>query len=913
MFARMRSVWRSLRRRAQFEGELDDEMRFHVEARADDLIRSGISRSEATRRAHIEFGCAEAYQDGVRESRRISWFEDLAQDLRFGARMLRKSPGFTAVAVLTLALGIGANTAIFSLINAVALRSLPVANPEQLVLLQWMARNEPHADFFVRYGGCPADAPGSSSSSVRGCSVSYPMFQQIRSARDVFSGVFCFTRTVAALKINDRPGQFWGMYVSGDFFSALGSRVAIGRMLDSHDDVPGAESVIVLSYRYWQNELGADSTVLEKTALVNRRPFRIVGIADRTFPELDPGVPVDFWLPFASQATVMAHAPSRTDPKSLWVEVMARLKPGVQANRAEAKLNTIFVPSTTTGPTPLFKTDDAPRIKLFSAAEGLASLRTQYSKPLFVLMTAVGLILLLACANVAGLMLVRSSARQKEMAVRNALGAGRWRIVRQLLTESVLLSAAGGALGILFAELAAKSLVRFLSFNSYFPLQIEVGIDWHVLAFTLAVSTLVGILFGVAPALRGSRVDVAPTLKLGGQSRTPPKQSFHLSNILVVAQVAISILVLVGAGLLGRTLVNLETTDAGFNTDNLLLFQVDMRGSGMSIDDPRFEKLNQELQDRFAGLPGVSSASYSLGALLSGGESGAELHLPGAPASSAFDADILDVGTGFFETMGIPLLEGRTFARADFETSAEPRPVVINRALTRKLFGQEDPLGRVITQGQEQPIQTQVVGVVGDTKYESLRKGVQPTVFALDKYGSPTFELRTQGDPKALISMVRSTVSQVNPDFLVLRMMTQSEQIDRTIYQERLIATLSILFGILALVLACVGLYGLVAYGVVRRTHEIGVRMALGAQRHEILRLTVMQGLVLTLVGIAVGIGVAAGVTRYLASLLYGVRPVDPWTFGGIAILLGGTAACACYIPARRAMRVDPMVALRHE
>jgi predicted permease len=461
--------------------------------------------------------------------------------------------------------------------------------------------------------------------------------------------------------------------------------------------------------------------------------------------------------------------------------------------------------------------------------------------------------------------------------------------------------------------LAAKSLVRFLSVNSYFPLQIDAGVDRHVLAFTLAVSTVVGILFGVAPALRSSRVDVTPTLKLGGQSGTPPKQSFHLSNILVVAQVAISILVLVGAGLLGRTLVNLETTDAGFKTDNLLLFDVDMSASGIPFDDPRLGQLNQELQDRFAALPGVKSASYSSLALLSGGDSLTELHLPGAPASPAFDSDILDVGTGFFETMGIPVLEGRTFARADFETSAEPRPVVINRTLARKLFGQDDPLGRVVTQGVRQPIQTQVIGVVGDTKYESLRKVVQPTVFTLDRYGSPTFELRTQGDPKALMSMVGNAVGQVNHDFLVLRMMTQSEQIDRTIYQERLVATLSILFGLLALTLACIGLYGLVAYGVVRRTHEIGVRMALGAQQHQILRLTLMQGLVLTLVGIVVGIGVAAGLTRYLASLLFGVRPVDPWTFGGIAILLGGVAAWACYVPARRAMRVDPIVALRHE
>jgi predicted permease len=913
MFARLRSLWQSLRHRAQFESDLDNEMRAHIEARADDLARSGLARDEATRRARVEFGCVEAHQDRVRESRRINWFEDFAQDVHFGLRMLRKSPGFTVVAVLTLALGIGANTAIFSLINAVALRSLPVPNPQQLVLFEWSAHHEPSSDSFARHGSCPADAP-QSSSSVTGCSVSYPMFEQIRSARDVFSGVFAFVRTGATLKIDGRPGQFSGMYVSGEFFATLGARTALGRTLEPSDDMPGAAPLIVLSYHYWQTELGADPAVLGKMVLIDRQPFRVAGVADRSFPELDPGLPVDFWLPLTSQAIVSPRAAaSRTDPKLFLLEVIARLKPGVTTKRAEAEANAIFVRSATNGPTEVFKADDAPRVILARAEEGLASLRTEYSRPLFVLMTAVGLILLLACANVAGLMLIRSSARQREMAVRNALGAGRWRIIRQLLTESVLLSAAGGALGILFAELAAKSLVRFLSVNSYFPLQIDAGIDQHVLAFTLVVSSAVGVLFGVAPALRGSRVDVAPTLKLGGQSGTPPKQSFHLSNVLVVAQVAISILVLVGAGLLGRTLVNLETTDAGFHTDNLLLFQVDMRGNGMSIDDPRFDKLNQELQDRFAALPGVSSASYSLGALLSGGISGTELNLPGAPASSAFDSDLLDVGPGFFETMGIPLLEGRTFARADFETSADPRPVVINRTLARKLFGQDDPLGRVIIRGQRQPSQTQVIGVVGDTKYESLRKDVQPTVFALDKYGSPTFELRTQGDPKALMSMVRGAVSQVNPDFLILRMMTQSEQIDRTIYQERLVAALSILFGLLALTLACIGLYGLVAYGVVRRTHEIGVRMALGAQQHQILRLTLMQGLVLTLVGIVVGIGVAAGVTRYLASLLYGVRPTDPWTFGGIAILLGVVAACACYIPARRALRVDPMVALRHE
>jgi predicted permease len=671
---------------------------------------------------------------------------------------------------------------------------------------------------------------------------------------------------------------------------------------------------MVLSYRYWQNELGGDKSVLGKTATVNLKPFRIVGITSRDFPDFDPGVPVDFWLPLAAESIVNPHAPSRTDANSLWLYVLARLKPDVTNSRAEAELNAMFVSSTTSGPTALFKADDAPRVTLYRAAEGLASLRTAYAKPLYVLMTAVGLILLLACANVAGLMLARSSARQREMAVRNALGAPRLRIVRQLLTESLMLSAAGGALGILFAELAARSLVAFLSANSHVPLQIDVGIDWHILGFTLAASTLVGILFGIAPALRGSRVDVAPILKLsGGQTGTTTRQSAHLSNILVVAQVVVSILVLVGAGLLGRTVLNLEGADAGFKTGNLLLFDVDMTASGFAIDDPRCDQLNQELQNRFATLSGVNSASYSAMPMLSGGSFGSEYNLPGAPSSSALPADLLPVGPGFFETMKIPLVAGRTFTRADFESSAMPKPIVVNRTFARTVFGNDNPLGRVLAEGESQTPEWQIIGVVGDTKYENIRKEAEATAFTPHKYRLSTFALRTEGDPQALVSLVRDAVGQVNPDFFILQMMTQSEEIDRTIYQERLVATLSALFGMLALTLACIGLYGLVAHGVARRTHEIGVRIALGARRHEILWLAARLGLVLTVAGIVIGLGVAAGLTRYLQSLLYGVRPTDPWTFAYIAILLGCIATFGCYVPVRRAMRVDPVVALRHE
>jgi predicted permease len=900
-------------RRKRKTNDFSAEIEAHIQLETERLREQGLSEDEARAAARRAFGNVTRAKEHFYESRRWLWWDHLRQDVRFGLRMLRKSPGFTVVAILTLALGIGANTTIFSLINAVALRSLPVPSPQQLVLFEWKARSEPNTIYFARFGGCPSGR-GDSSPLATACSFSYPMFEQIKGMQDLFSGVLAFDRVNATVRIEGRPQRLRGMYVSGDFFSTLGVRAAIGRTVEGNDDVSGAEPVIVLSYRYWRNELGADPSVLGKTATVNLKPFRVVGITGQDFPDFDPGVPVDFWTPLAAEAILSRRAPSRTAPNALWLYVLARLKPGVTNSRVESELNAMFVPSTTTGPAAIFKTDDTPRVTIYSAAEGLASLRTEYAKPLYVLMTAVGLILFLACANMAGLTLARSSARQKEMAVRNALGAPRLRIVRQLLTESLMLAAVGGALGILFAVLAAKVLVAFLSANSFIPIQLDAGIDWHVLGFTLIVCTLAGILFGLAPALRGAGVDVAPILKLtGAQSGTTPRQSSRLSGALVLAQVVISILVLVGAGLLGRTVLNLEKVNPGFKAQNVLLFGVDTTASGMAIDDPRSNILNQDLQNRFAALPGVSSASYSELPMLSGGSSGGEFNFPGAPVSSAFSVNLLPVGPGFFETMGIPLIAGRTFTPADFASTAKLKPIVVNESFVKARLGNGDPLGRMLSDGGPQDSNLQVIGVVGDTKYDHIRKATAPIVFTPSKYRLATFELRTQSDPKALVSLVRDAAAQVNPDFLILQMTTQSGEIDRTIYQERLVASLSALFGFLALTLASIGLYGLVAYGVARRTHEIGVRMALGAQRREILWLTGRLGLVLTLAGVAIGLGVASGLTRYLQSLLYGVRPTDPWTFVCIPILLGVVVALACYVPARRAMRVDPMVALRHE
>jgi predicted permease len=898
------------------EAELDDEMRFHFERQVEKYIGQGMEREEARRRARLEFGGSESVKEECREARGIYWLEGVMQDARYGLRVLRKSPGFTIVAILTLALGIGANTAIFSLLDVLVLRLLPVRDPQALVLFQWSARKEPAAKSISYYTSCPSEGPASSLNSITECSVSYPMFERIRAARDVFAGVFAFVPAMTSVKVDDHIAQLGGLCVSGEFFETLEPRAALGRTLEPSDDVLGAEPVIVLSYPFWHSELADDPAIVGKTALINRQPFRIVGIAERKFPRLDEGLPQDFWLPLAAQPLISPIPVSRTDPMSLSLEVIGRLKSGVTSTRAAAELNAIFVANTTSGPEAIFRADDVPRAKLSTASTGLATLRRAYTKPVLVLMTAVGLVLLLACTNVAALMIARSSGRQKEMAVRNAIGAGRSRLIRQLLTESALLSAAGGVLGILFAELGARSLASSIGANWWFPIDIKADIDSRVLGFTVITSAVVTILFGLMPALRGSRVEIGSALKLGGgYSAGSHRESSRLGEVLVVVQVVVSVLVLVAAGLMSRTIVNLERVNTGFRTGSILTFQVNLN----AIQDPsatRFEGLSEQLQERLSELPGVSSVGYSWMPPLNGIENSGEFGLDDATSSHHLSAEVVPVGPGFFETLGIRLLAGRTFTKLDFESTTKSLPIIVNRSFATNLFGFENPLGRIVTFGSDgpsEPTRWRIVGVVDDGRYETVRADLGPSAFTPDRFGSPTFELRTQGDPHSLISAARSAVAQVNSDLLFLRPMTLADEINRTIYQERLLAVLFGLFGALALGLACIGLYGQVSYSVARRTHEIGVRMALGAQRGEVLRLIARTGLLLTILGVVTGLAIAGGLTRFLESFLFGVRPVDAWTFGGITILMCVVAACACLAPARRAMRVDPMVALRHE
>jgi len=879
----------------------------------------------------------------------------LLQDVRYALRILRKSPAFTAVAILTLALGIGANTAIFSFIDGLFLRSLPVKDPQQLVVFSWTAHARPKLNGHGNYGDC-------STQGIRGdCSFSLPFFKTVRAQSSGFSSIAAFAGPLDYDFSGNGPASIaQGQYVSGDFFSTLGVNTVVGRPLGMSDDSPSALPAIVLSYAYWQRAFDGSRSVAGRTVRLNNTPAVIVGVAEPHFTSLTPGNPVDFFMPFSIADRVRSEhwgdGDRTSDPSVWWAVIVGRLKPAVSLVQAQAAATTMFFNETTHGATPILNEADAPAVKLLPAAQGLNGQSMDIAPIFFLLMFAVSLILLIACANVAGLLLARSATRQKEMGLRLALGASRARIVRQLLTESVLLSLIGGALGILLSIWGINAITALFSSGlGAFPFVI--GPDWRVLLFTFGIAFAVGILFGLAPALRGSRIDLTPSLKETSSSlHGSIGRWFRLRNALVIAQVAFSIVLLIGAGLLVRTMRNLRNSNPGFDTRNVLLFGINPTAAGYT--DRKTERLYNDLQQRFAALPGVISVSYSQNALLSQNTSGDDLHLDGAPPTQSIGTDTLAVGLNFFSTMRIPLLAGRAFNSADFaatavttaaEKAAEdaarkpsvpssspssatsataasfahvpPVPVIINQTFARTYFPKQDPLGKHIGDTQEEDWSKGsirdpgyiVIGIAGDTKYARPHSDVGPMMFMPLVGNSAHFELRTAGNPLALVKLVHGIVSAVDDNLPLFDIRTQTEQIAQSLFLDRLMSRLSSFFGVLALVLACIGLYGLLSYEVARRTRELGIRMALGAQQRGLLRLVVGQGIILVLIGAAIGIGGAIGITRFMSALLYGINADDPSTFVGVAILLTIVALAACYIPARRAMRVDPMVALRHE
>lgn len=836
--------------------------------------------------------------------------QTLWQDIRYGLRMLGNNPGFTAVAVATLALGIGANTAIFSLVNAVMLQSLPVGHPEQLVVLRWSAHTWPQNTGTSGFGDCSGRGrPGPNSG---GCSFSYPMFKEIREQRDLFSGVTAFAGPAQLdLSGNGPASMAQGELVSGDYFQTLGVPAALGRTLETSDEQPGATPVVVLNYGYWQSAFGGASGAIGKSIRLNGVAFTVVGVTEPHFTRLTPGKSLDMWLPLTQLIPLGLHwGGGSMGPGDWWLTLVGRLKPGTTTPHVQEAVSLLFRNQTLHGEKPALKDADDPKVSLLPAQKALTGIRANFGEPLYLLMAAVGIILLIACANVAGLMLSRATAREKEIAVRLALGAGRGRVIQQLLTESVLLSVAGAALGVLVAFWGASGLAEFLSANSYHPLKIDLQPDATVLVFTIAVALLTGIGFGMAPAFRGTRMDVAPALKENSGSLSAAShvgsRRFGLGSSLVVVQVALSMVVLIGAGLLLRTLEKLQSINPGFDTRNILLFSVDPTLAGYK--EWNIQNVYDDLERRLGALPGVVAASYSAGALLDGGLWTSDVHLEGQAEKSTVETQMMAAGPDFFETMRITLVKGRTFRLPDLRSR---QPVaVVNQAFVRKFLESRDPIGFHFEQDQQQ---REIVGVVADTKYDRLEKADEPTAYIPLKNGEVTFALRTAAAPSALIPAVRKIVSDVDNSLPVFGVRTQKETVDRLLFNERLVARLSSLFGVLGLILACIGLYGLLSYEVARRTREIGIRAALGAQRRDVLRLVIRQGFVLVVFGLVAGGMAALGATRFLESLLFGVKPTDPWTFAAVSGLLVSVGMFACYIPARRATRVDPMVALRYE
>jgi len=834
----------------------------------------------------------------------------------------------------------------------VMLRWLPVRDPSQLVVLRWTAHEEPRRNGISSFGDCSDEGSRANSS---GCSFPYQVFEKIRSKKNVFSGVTAFAGPAAlVLSSNGAARLASGEVVSGDYFSTLGVKAVVGRTLGTEDDSLSASPTVVLSFPFWQSAFGGDRSVVGRTIALNGTPFTIVGIADPNFTSLSPGKTQDLFLSLSMLPR--EHIGWGNDALSInnwWLVIVARLKPGVSITQAQEAASLVFRDEMLHGEKPLSKESDNPRIVLAPAQQGLTGARGDFSTPLYVLMFAVTFILLIACTNVAGLLLSRAAARQKEIAVRMALGAGRQRVLRQLLTESVVLSLAGGALGVFFAYWGVRAMEALILGNLDNPFPFVVEPDWRVLAFTISVSVLTGILFGLPPAFRSARLNLTPALK-GCVSTLPgadmqPGRRFHLGEALVVVQVSLSTIVLIGAGLFVRTLQNLHDINPGFDTRNILIFGIDP--TLLRYRDLQIRNLYRSLQEQLAALPAVISVSYSSDSLLSGGLWTSGVHIEGQPEKTTSEVDMLGSGPDFLETMGIALVLGRTFTTQDFQQAAEvtaseqvqqqvtspsaatfslpaapPIPVMVNQTFVRQYFPKQNPLGKRLTEGNSSGTggdgveveQTkrkcwEIIGVAGDTKYNSLRRDIHPMVYVPLTGGGAHFELRTARDPSAQIPAVRKLVKRTDSSLPIFGVRTQSQRIEELLTQERVIARLASFFGFLALLLACIGLYSLLSYQVARRTREIGIRMALGAELHDVTKLIIARGISLTLVGFGVGVAGGLVLTRLISSLLYGLTPTDPLTLGVVAAVLVALGVAACYIPARRATRVDPAVALRFE
>jgi predicted permease len=906
VISRLRALWNNVFRRKLLDRDLDEELQAYLELVSAEKMREGVSPEEAYRDARRDTGGVEQVIQSVRDVRAGVWLDRLVQDLRYGIRTLAKNPAFSLIAMATLALGIGANTAMFSLLDQVVLRLLPVSHPEQLVIVRETGNH---------YGN-----------SYGPNTISWPMFEDLRDNNQVFSGMFCRFPATVTISGGDRAAQIPAELVSGSYFPILGVGAALGRTIVPDDDaVPDSRPVVVLSYSFWRSYFDGDRSIVGRTINLNSYAMTVIGVAQPGFDGVELGVPAKVFVPIMMKTEMTPHSDGLKDRRRRlsWVTAYGRLKPSVSMEQAQLSLQPLMhiilemevqQPEFTRSATPA---DREPflrnRAELLPGSEN--DLREDMRKPLWLLVALTGAVLLLACANLANLLLARATARERELAVRLAIGAGRARIVRQLLTESLLLSAAGAAVGLALAFLTDRILLRiYLPADAAAEFVVSPIPDGRVLAFVVGAMLLTALVFGLLPAVRASRTEI--TLSLKDRSGGASASGISLRRMLVGVQVALSLLLLVCAGLFVRTLRNLDSLGPGFPTDHLLTFRINPSLNGYSDEQTKsfYQRLDIDLQT----MPGVTSVGFSAMPLLKGyAWQNAVLgkDFEGAPIEE--QPVLSEVGPGYFATLGIPIVAGRAFTAQDVGPA---KYAVINESFAKQYFPGRTPLGQrfgLVDDMRPVSPDIEVIGLIPDKKYRDLRE-TPPAQAYFPYYQDAHFRfmniyLRTQADPRQIENELRERMRQFDPHVPVVELQTVNEQIGLSLRTERLVASLSAVFGGLATLLAVIGLYGVTAYAVMRRTREIGIRMALGAVPGDVIAMVMREVLILIGAGLAAGFLLALALANLVRSQLFGLNPRDPLTFVGSAIVLTVAAGLAGLIPALRASSLAATTALRHE
>lgn len=917
--AQMRSWLRAAMRRGRLESDMEAELAHHLACMTADLVRSGLGPAEAARRARLALGATLTHKEQMRASLGLRWWDEVRADLRYGARMLKKSPGFTAVAATSLALAIGANTTIFSFAKQVLYERLAVPHAADLRLLSWTGTEE-HVAVHSIWGDYDP-LPGGLRTST---AFSYQAFEQLRAQNRVLDDLFAFKSTNVNATIRGTAQRIRGELVSGNYYAVLEVQPILGRGITPADDrMSGQRDVAVISYGMWQREFGGSPSVLGQVIRVNETPLAIVGVNPRGFTSAsNVQAPSDVFMPISLQPQVAPTPWEKSplfDPNLWWINVMGRAREGMDGAQTQVALDT-QLGAIVHGTMPVAANEDVPRLVLRDGSRGLFEQQRIFAKPMAVLMTLVSLVLLLACANIANLMLARGAQRQREMSVRLALGAGQARILRQMLVESLMLAAIGGGGGLMAAYLGRNAIPGMIE-NSWERIDLQVHFDWRVFGFTAALTILTGILFGLAPAVAASRLNLNHGLKEAAQSTTRRRKGLS-GRALVSFQIALSTLLVIGAGLFVRTLAGLNSVDVGFRTDHLLLLEVNPQRThyppGEDIE------LLKRLEQAFAAVPGVEAVTSAGLPYISEVRSRRNFVTEGLDTAQVNkQAEYYNVvGNRFFNVLGIPIIAGRGFGSQDTATSLKVG--VINQSLARARFGNRNPVGSRFSINAEDGngrsignVWIQIVGVCADNRYDNLRNEPPPQFFLpliqQKDSGGMSYEVRTFMKPEAILPALRSVVHAADPDLPLDDVRTQDEQIAAAMQQERVFVILTSGFGLLALALASVGIYGIMAYTVAQRTNEIGIRLALGAKPGQVRGMILRESSWLACVGVVAGLLVSLMLARTIQSLLFGVRAYDPFTFSaGVALLLL-VALASSWIPACRAAGVEPMAALRHE